>query len=56
MPDRDGDYQDVWLASQYTVDALTDWVRTASFRGEIRDALGETTVALDSLQIAADKR
>ncbi|MCY3799191.1 MAG: hypothetical protein OXG84_15385 [Chloroflexi bacterium] len=54
MPDRDGDYQDVWLASQYTVDALTDWVRTASFRGEIRDLLGETTVALDSLQVAAD--
>ena len=54
MPDREGDYQDVWLASQHTVDALTDWVRTASFRGEIRDALGEATVSLDSLQIAAD--
>jgi capsular polysaccharide biosynthesis protein len=54
MPDRDGDYQDVWLASQHTVDALTDWVRTASFRGEIRDALGEKSVSLDSLQIAAD--
>ena len=54
MPDRDGDYQDVWLASQYTVDALTDWVRTASFRVEIQDALGEAPVALDSLQIAAD--
>lgn len=54
MPDRDGDYQDIWLASQYTIDALTDWVRTASFRAEIRDALGEATVPLDSLQIAAD--
>lgn len=54
MPEREGDYQDVWLASAHTVDALTDWVRTASFRDEIRDALGESQVALDSLQVAAD--
>lgn len=54
LPEREGDYTDVWLASEYTVDALTDWVRSASFRGEIEDALGETSVALDLLQVAAD--
>lgn len=54
LPEREGDYTDIWLASEHTVDALTDWVRTASFRGEIRDALGESPVALDGLQVAAD--
>ena len=50
----DSDYTDVWTASEYTVHALTDWVRSASFRGEIVDALGESQASLDQLQIAAD--
>jgi len=61
MPGREGDYTDVWMASEYTVDALTDWVRTSSFRDEIRSALGDAEVALgdaevalESLRVAAD--
>ncbi|MDE2750901.1 MAG: hypothetical protein OXI34_18225 [Chloroflexota bacterium] len=54
MPGREGDYTDVWMASEYTVDALTDWVRTLSFRDEIRSALGDAEVALESLRVAAD--
>ncbi len=54
LPDREGDYTDVWLASEHTVDALTDWVRSSSFRKEIQSQLTEQETPLDSLQIAAD--
>lgn len=52
--DGESDYTDIWLASEYTVDALTDWARSASFRDEIGVSLGDAEVALHSLQIAAD--
>lgn len=54
LPDRDGDYTDIWRASEYTVHALTDWVRSSSFRYEIGIILGDAPVALESLQIAAN--
>jgi len=54
MPDREGDYTDIWRASEYTVHALTDWARSSSFRQEIGSVLGDAQVAMDSLQIAAD--
>ncbi len=54
LPERDGDYTDVWQASEYTVDALTDWVRSASFRSEIQAQFDEPELPLDNLQIAAD--
>ena len=54
LPDREGDYTDVWLASEHVVDALTDWVRSSSFRQEIQNQLDEPDTPLDSLQIAAD--
>lgn len=54
LPERDGDYADVWVASQYTVDALTDWARSSSFRREIQDQLADQDTPLDSLQVAAD--
>ncbi len=54
LPKRDGDYTDVWLASEHTVDALTDWVRSSSFRYEIQSQLADTEVTLESLQVAAD--
>lgn len=38
LPPRDGDFQDVWLASEYTVNALTSWVQTSSFREEVAQA------------------
>ncbi len=54
LPERGGDYTDIWLASEHTVDALTDWVRSSSFRLEIQSQLAETDTPLDSLNIAAD--
>ncbi len=54
LPSSDRGYTDVWLASEYTVHAFTDWARSASFRGEINRRLSETEVSLGSLQIAAD--
>lgn len=54
LPQRDGDYQDVWLASELTVNALTDWVRSGSFREEIGAWLGDPAIDMTSLGIAAD--
>jgi hypothetical protein len=36
IPNRDGDYQDVWLASELTVNAFTDWVRGSRFEQMVR--------------------
>ncbi len=54
LPEREGDYTDVWQASEHTVDALTDWARSASFREEIRTQFADAAPPLDSLHIAAD--
>ena len=54
LPARLADYTDVWTASERTVDALTDWLRSSSFRAEVGAQLGEAGPSLDSLQIAAD--
>ena len=54
LPQRDGDYTDVWQAAEHTVDALTDWARTASFRQEIGLQLDAADMPLGELQIAAD--
>lgn len=35
LPPRDGDLQDIWIASEYTVNALTSWVQTESFKREV---------------------
>lgn len=51
---RDGDYQDVWLASEFVVNAFTEWVRSGSFRSEIALKLDET-VDLSTLGIVSDK-
>ena len=53
-PQQEGDFTDVWIASEYTVHALTDWVRSSSFRAEIESALGDSGVALHGLGLAAD--
>ncbi len=39
FPNRVGDYQDVWLASELLVNALTDWVRTSRFADEVNTTL-----------------
>jgi capsular polysaccharide biosynthesis protein len=53
LPTRDGDYQDVWLASEFVVNAFTDWVRSSTFRQELQTLLGDT-VDLAPLGIASD--
>lgn len=35
IPNRDGDFQDVWLSSELTVRALTSWAQTTSFKREV---------------------
>ncbi len=41
IPNRDGDFQDVWLASELAVNAFTEWIRSSSFAQEVRAALPE---------------
>lgn len=53
LPNRDGDYQDVWLASEFVVNAFTDWVRSSTFRDELKVALPET-VDLSALGVSTD--
>lgn len=57
IPGRDGDFQDVWLASELTVNALTDWVRSSSFRVEVQQMLDDTPgIDLSGLGVAADNK
>jgi len=51
---RDGDYQDVWLASELAVNALTDWVRSSSFEDEIGKKVADLNAA--GLAVAADNK
>lgn len=53
IPRADGDYQDIWLSSELTVNAFADWVRSGSFKQEIAASLnGDFDTA--PLTIAAD--
>lgn len=56
LPQREGDYQDVWLASELTVNAFTDWVRSGQFKAEIAALTAERGLTFDpgALSIAAD--
>lgn len=51
VPGRDGDYQDIWLASELTVNALTEWVRTTRFRQEVADFAAGRGVEFDPLAL-----
>jgi len=53
LPERDGDFQDVWLASEFVVNAFTDWVRSSTFRDELAQVLGDE-VDLSTLGISSD--
>lgn len=57
LPQREGDFQDVWLASEFTVNAFTEWVRSSSFRHELAQALQTAGAELDlaPLGIASDR-
>ncbi len=47
IPDRDGDFQDVWLASELTVNAFSEWIRSSQFAGEVRAMLAAEGVEID---------
>ncbi len=56
LPNREGDFQDVWLSSELAVKALTSWVQTGSFREQVAarvQARGLDT-DLSGLSVAAD--
>jgi capsular polysaccharide biosynthesis protein len=56
IPRADGDYQDIWIASEYAVNAFTDWVTGSTFNAEVT-ALAESrgaTIPTGALGIAAD--
>lgn len=53
LPNREGDFQDVWLASEYLINAFTDWVRGSAFRAELAQLLGPE-IDLGPLSIGAD--
>jgi hypothetical protein len=52
IPRTEGDYQDIWLSSEFVVNAFTDWVRGSSFRDEL--ALLVPDADLVPLGVAAD--
>ena len=57
IPNRDGDFQDVWLSSELTVKALITWARTSSFAREVAfrvQAQHNLTIDPQLLGIAAD--
>jgi capsular polysaccharide biosynthesis protein len=56
LPDREGDFQDVWLSSELTVKALTSWAQTTSFKSEVAARAAESGVTFEpnALATAAD--
>lgn len=53
VPRTEGDYQDLWLASGYTVDAFTEWATGDRFKAEAV-ALADANLNLDWIGIGAD--
>lgn len=51
---REGDYQDVWLASEFVVNAFTDWIKTSSFRDELASVLNDEAINSNAIGIATD--
>jgi capsular polysaccharide biosynthesis protein len=47
IPRSEGDYQDIWLSSELTVNALTDWITSSSFADEISLRLAEANLTLE---------
>ncbi len=52
IPRTQGDYQDIWLSSELTVNAFTDWVRGSAFKQEISELVSDLNP--DALNVAAD--
>jgi len=57
IPNRDGDYQDIWLSSELTVNTLTEWILTSSFKREVAARAAQQGVEIDpaALQTASDQ-
>ncbi len=57
IPNRDGDFQDIWLSSELTVNTLTEWILTSSFKREVaaRSAGYGITIDAAALQTASDQ-
>ncbi len=51
IPRAEGDYQDLWLSSEYTVNAFTDWVAGRPFKDEVAAGLASRGVSIDSAQL-----
>jgi capsular polysaccharide biosynthesis protein len=49
IPRSEGDYQDIWLSSELTVNALTDWITSSSFADEVSKRLGEQGIAIPDI-------
>lgn len=56
IPNRDGDFQDVWLSSELTVKALTSWAQTTSFKREVARRVADAGIVFEpaALPVAAD--
>ncbi len=52
IPRTDGDYQDIWRASELTVDAFTDWVRGNAFATEVAAVSAQNGYAFDAAALA----
>ena len=52
IPRTEGDYQDIWLSSELTVNAFSDWVKGSSFKQELATVVPDAN--LDALVIATD--
>jgi len=52
IPGRDGDYQDVWLASELTVNAFTEWVRSSRFAEDVAEVAAETGLTIDPVALS----
>jgi capsular polysaccharide biosynthesis protein len=45
---RDGDFQDVWLASELTVNAFTDWIESSEFAEEVNGFLAQRNLEVNT--------
>jgi capsular polysaccharide biosynthesis protein len=52
IPRTEGDYQDIWLSSELTVDAFTEWVRGSAFAREVAEAATQRGVTLNPAALA----
>jgi capsular polysaccharide biosynthesis protein len=49
IPRQTGDYQDIWLASELTVNAFTEWIRSTRFADEVNAVLARDGWNLDTI-------